>query len=119
MSEHGEPSNLPWDAMAENNDKYYDTSRFLLPVPLKDPDTFSTAEVFTLAEHFAETATVDASDPFVFRSETSARSPSPTDSETATQDRNAGSAGSAGKRKGDDTRGSTVSLASQELFLYT
>ncbi|KAJ7094722.1 hypothetical protein B0H15DRAFT_798863 [Mycena belliarum] len=55
-------SRLPWDAIAAEPNVYYDVSRFVLPVPLREPKLLTVAEVGPLAHYFATT-----SDPFVFR----------------------------------------------------
>ncbi|KAJ7143358.1 hypothetical protein C8R43DRAFT_1130781 [Mycena crocata] len=67
----------PWAKIEENCDLYYDTSRFLLPSPLKNPATTSWTEAFALATYFAGNATLNSYDPFVFRPEVSDRSKSP------------------------------------------
>ncbi|KAJ7459519.1 hypothetical protein B0H11DRAFT_2242584 [Mycena galericulata] len=93
--DYGNSSNPPWSAIAENADKYYDTSRFHLPVKLQSPDAFSTAETLALAEHFLLNAAADAKDPFVFCSGTADRELTPTErASSGTPDEDVG------KRKG-------------------
>ncbi|KAJ7168725.1 hypothetical protein C8R46DRAFT_1033913 [Mycena filopes] len=55
-------SRLPWDSIAAEPNVYYDVSRFVLPVPLREPGLLTVAEAGPLAHYFAT-----ASDPFVFR----------------------------------------------------
>lgn len=57
---------IPWDAISNEPGSFYDTDAFLLPVPLRNPATYSRNDAFAIAEWLTENCGANSVSPLQF-----------------------------------------------------